>query len=324
MLNGIAPSPKTFAGVERITKGADLTVANLEIPLTTARTPTLRKTAEELRRKDQWVLKADPRHGQHLASSGFDLVSLANNHAMDFGPAGLTQMTRTLEAVGIAYAGAGRHLNDALRPTIVTLPNGKRVGLISGMAFVTTAALQKVTPATPKEPGVNGLTFDGVIGTRARLRLGRYVAAAKRQCEFLIVGLHWGVERKQIPSRYQVDLGRAFAEAGADLVWGHHPHVLQGAELYRGVPILYSMGNLISPLPAQTGFARFSFGRQITFDFLPARIRAGRVSALTGREAVAARIEFARLCGEVQRCYPDEHSRNPFPTPVQPSARVIR
>lgn len=310
MLNGVSPSAKTFAGIEADVRRADLAFANVEIPWTTARTGTVRKTKEELKRRDQFILKADPRHAPFFAQAGFDLASLANNHAMDYGPQGLDQTISLLESQKVAYAGAGSTLQDAMRPAIRVLPDGTRVGLVSAMAFVTAGALWKITPATATTPGVNTFSFGGVIGKNAQAELTTYLGNARKQCDLLIVAVHWGTERKTIPNPYQVSLGRALVDAGADIVWGHHPHVLQGAELYRGKPILYSMGNLISALPGETGLIQMTGrGKKRQFTFLPARISGGKVARLPNPQTAAAQRRFSGLCEALTKKFPHKKSR---------------
>ncbi|MGV3618362.1 MAG: CapA family protein [Fimbriimonas sp.] len=313
MLNGIRPSPKVFEGISANVRRADLAFANFEIPMTTSRTGTVRKTKEELKARDQFILKSDPGHAPYFAKAGFDMASLANNHAMDYGPEGMDQTLALLEGQGLSHAGAGATLADAMRPAIKVLPDGTRVGMVSAMAFVTERALWKITPATPKTPGVNTFSFGGVIGARAKSQLAAYLGGVKRQCDLLVVAVHWGTERKTVPNPYQVTLGRALVDAGADVVWGHHPHVLQGAELYRGKPILYSMGNLISALPGETGLLSMSgSGKARRYEFFPARIRGGKVARLAAKETAAARKRFSALCAEVARKYPHRRSRALF------------
>lgn len=310
MLNGIAPSAKTFAGIAADVRGADLAFANVEIPWTSSRTGTVRKTKEELKRRDQFILKADPRHAPFFAGTGFDFASLANNHAMDYGPQGMDETISLLEGQKIAYAGAGANLRDAMRPAIRVLPDGTRVGMVSAMAFMTAGALWKITPATETAPGVNTFSFGGTIGKAARLQLTDYLGKARKECDLLVVAVHWGTERKTLPNPYQVTLGRALVDAGADIVWGHHPHVLQGAELYRGKPILYSMGNLISALPGETGLLKMEGrGKKRTFTFLPARISGGKVSRLPVAQTPAAQKRFSALCEALVKKFPHKKSR---------------
>ena len=93
----------------------------------------------------------------------------------------------------------------------------------------------------------------GTLDGKATERIGELVASGTKGGAFLAVALHWGNEKETLPTPYQVALGRAFVDAGADLVLGHHPHVLQGAEIYRGKPIFHSLGNLVSPRPGVSG-----------------------------------------------------------------------
>ncbi len=314
MLNGVPSSVKPLAAVGHAFRSADLAIANLEIPLTNSPTRTTRKTPAELRRRAQYILRGDPRHAPHLREVGLDIVSLANNHSMDFGVAGLEEMTRLLRQQGIKFTGTGANVAQARSVVVYRVPGGPRVGLISALAFMNTISLWKCTPATATSPGLAALAFNGTVDARARRELRQWVGGAKAKCDLLIVALHWGIERQTVPSPYQVALGRAAVDAGADFVWGHHPHVLQGGELYRGKPILYSMGNLISPLPAATGLARLTFtGQRISgFDFIPAAIRGGRVRPLGRSGAGAQQQRFAALGRAVRSRYPSAHSR-PLP-----------
>lgn len=280
MLNGIPPNSGPLLGIAPVVRKADFALANLEVPLTDARTPTARKTAAELRARTQFVLKADPRHLAALKNAGFDAVSLANNHAMDYGPRGIAQERALLTKNGIRFAGAGPGGVSAAALTVVTSPDGFRLGLLSALAFVGRGALAKCGPAGPRTPGVNVLSFNGTIDEAARAKLQSWIGGARDRCDYLVVALHWGIERQTKPTSYQKALGHAVAEAGADLVWGAHPHVLQTTETYRGVPILYSTGNLVSALPAKTALFRLSIDRHRTkgWSAMPATISGGKVS----------------------------------------------
>ena len=306
MLSGISPSPHVLEGIRKLTAQCDLSFANLEIPLTNATTKTPNKSPAELERKDQWILKADPKHAQFIRQCGITMVTLANNHAMDYGKRGLEQMIQELDANKIHHAGADRNSNAALRPSFSAVKGHKTVALLSVLAFVTPSALRKTTPATLNSAGVAVLSFGGTIGERAKEKLSRWISSARAKADIVIVGVHWGIERKPIPSPYQVTLGRAMIDAGADVVWGNHPHVLQGAEMYKKHLIMYSMGNLISNLPAQTGFFKLEFaadGSQ-TARFFPGRDAAGRVSLLKAGQREAAYQKMKALCRLLLHRYP--------------------
>lgn len=309
MLNSIAAKNKPLAAIAKEVRAADLAYANLEVPLTTATTKTPRKTAEQIRRKSQFVLKSEPAHARHLADVGFDLLSLGNNHSMDFGPTGLREMTKALDQAKLAYSGAGENLVEATRP-VVRKVGDLRVGMISYMSFVDDSSNWATWPATKDAPGLAALAFQGKMDNQKQARVKAIVREAKASCDFLIVAMHWGVERTTVPTRYQVSLGRAFIDSGADVVVGAHPHRLQGGEVYKGKPILYSMGNLISPLPGETGLARLTFdgARFTSATFTPLRISGGKVTPYTGTAATAQRTKFVRLCEAVQKAFPSPRS----------------
>lgn len=307
MLNRAIPGVKTLASVSPLLQSADLAFANLEVPLTSSKVASGAKSPEELKRHDQYILKAAPGHAFFISKAGIRMVSLGNNHCMDYGPAGLFEMKAALRQAGIASSGAGANRVLAMKPAIVRLKDGTRVGLLSAMAFVSNRALAKTTPATAKTAGVSTLAFNGVIDDAAKAMLGRWVGDAKRHCDIVIVALHWGTERKSVPNPYQVQLGRAVADAGADVVWGHHPHVLQGAEVYHGVPILYSMGNFVSSLPGNSGLVEIQLGaKEKKLTFHPFRIQDNRAIIVTGRAALAAQKNFADLCRTVKQKFPIE------------------
>lgn len=278
MLNGVRVGSGPLTGVARAFRAADFAFANLEVPLTSARTPTPRKTAAELRARTQFVLKADPRHGPALRNAGLKAVSLANNHAMDYEASGIAQERALLAKLGIAATGAGPTGAVAASLAIVRSPDGFRVGLLSALAFVGRDALRKCGPAGVDRPGVNVLAFDGRIDDAARAKLASWVGSARSRCDYLVVALHWGIERQPRPTAYQIALGRAVVDAGADLVWGAHPHVLQPVETYHGVPILYSTGNLVSPLPGKTALFRLTVAahRTLAQNEIPVKIAGGR------------------------------------------------
>ncbi len=328
MLNGIRAGSGPLAAIAPVFLRSDLGYANLEVPLTTARTPTSRKSAEELKARTQFVLRADPAHTAHVAESGVDLVSVASNHTMDFGGTGVNEMLAALETLGLKASGAGRDLAAAEEVAVVDAPGGVRVGLVSYLAFVGDGALAKCGPAGARSPGVATLAFQGTLGPKQLVRVQRIVAGAKRRCDLLLVALHWGMEREPLPRPYQVSLGRAFVDAGADVVLGTHPHVLQGAELYRGKPILYSLGNLVSALPGDTAVFRLRFGgtKLTQVQVFPVRISGGRAVPLQPRRAIPARAAFVELCAKVVKTYPNRRSRPlilPKPKEIARPARYL-
>ena len=295
MLNRVASAKSPFSGISKYLRQADLVFANLEVPMTAVGTPTLRKTPAELKARTQFVLRANPHHMRWLNPAGIAAVSLGNNHAMDYGPVALAGELAALDRAGIKHAGAGSDRVAACSVAVLRLASGVKVGLISALAFVGAGALGKCTPATADSAGVNAVNLGGQPSAR---KVAAWVKSAHKRCDVLVVALHGGIERQPFPTAYQVSLAHAFIDAGADVVWGHHPHVLQGTELYKGHPILYSMGNLVSPTPAVGGMISLAFTGSTfsTASFVPTRVSGGRVTLETGRALAARSAAFDRLC----------------------------
>lgn len=316
MTNSVPVSNHPLRSLTPVVSTADLAIANLEIPLTNQNSKTQRKSAEAVRLKHQFILRGDPGHGAGIKAAGFDMVSLGNNHSMDYREPGLRQMIGVLDENKILHAGAGMNSKEAYAPAIYTMPDGKRVGLISALCFTAQRSLWVTTPATLKTPGNAVISSGGKVGAAVKKKVFDWTRRVKAQCDFLIVSLHWGIERTSVPQPFQVKLGRTFVDAGADVVLGHHPHVLQGAEVYKGKPIFYSMGNLLSPLPSDTGLAKLTFsGTDFqSADFYAARIGGGRTTLLAGKAAAAGPSRFTALCQMVSRKFPSRRSR-PFTVP---------
>lgn len=316
MLNGISPKSNPFAKEVRAAfASADVAYANLEIPLTNQGKPTPFKSAKEVKARTQFILRADPRHMPNVASCGFDLLSLGNNHAMDYGFEAAKEGQSALRKLGIESCGIGTNSLDARTPAVFRAANGVRVALISYLAFVTEGAMAKCGAAKPEKPGVNAL-----IGPNPK-RLSAEIAAARKRADVVLVALHWGIERTKNPTPFQINLAHSWIDAGADAVLGAHPHVLQGTQIYKGKPILYSLGNLISPLPAQTALYRLTFaGTKFQgMEILPATIAGGKVSLETKNVAVRRKAiaELDQLVGK-KVVMPAPKKK---PTPAKPRAR---
>lgn len=210
---------------------ADLRFGNLELPLTTRGAPA---------NKD-YVFRAPPSSTLTLTHAGFNLLSLANNHAADYGSDGLLDTLDALTRAGIAYAGAGRTADEAHAPALVTV-KGIRIALLAYVNVpddsVSGFSIEE-TAAGVNRPGVAWGTVEAVR---------RDVAAAAARADLVIVSLHSGYEYTEGPNATQRGLARAAVDAGAALVLGGHPHVLQGVEFYRGAPIIYSLGNFVFDL----------------------------------------------------------------------------
>lgn len=309
MLNQIPVKGKPLAALRPLFESGDVAIANLEIPLTNSRKATPYKTAAELKARTQYILKADPGHILGIKDAGIDLVSLANNHVMDYGVDGLNEMSALLTKHNILYTGAGPTISESKE-----IVSKHPFALVSALAFMNTGSMTKLGPATEKRPGLHALIFNASINKKTRQYLANWIGGQRDGEEIIIVALHWGIERMTVPTPYQVALARACIDAGADVVWGHHPHVLQGAELYKGKPILYSMGNLISKKEGPTGLVRLYYeDRKLKgFRFLPLQIAGLKVKPVVGKPAAARILGFKRLSEAIQRKYKHKQSKALF------------
>lgn len=167
-----------------------------------------------------------------VAAAGFNVVSLANNHAFDCMEGGFLKLRGLLEELGLRHFGAGMDLDEAAAPAIVER-HGIRIGFL-GAADERSGVSQF---AGPNRWGVAPLDVE---------RLIRQIQALRGEVDHAVVSVHWGEERFSIPSPGQIEIARALVDGGASMVLGHHPHMLQGLEVYRGAPIAYSLGNFFA------------------------------------------------------------------------------
>jgi poly-gamma-glutamate synthesis protein (capsule biosynthesis protein) len=211
-----------FKSTARILRDADVTVGNLENPLSKRGRAVPGKT---------FTFRGAPRAADGLKWAGFDLVALGNNHARDYGAPALRDTFANLKRAGIAYAGAGTTRKAAWRPAIIER-NGARI------AFLSFSQIGPSSFAATSERS-------GTAYTLNRTAVNRAIKAAGKRADYVIVSFHWGVERDYRANARQVADGRAAIRAGADLVLSHHPHVIQGVEYYRDGLIAYSLGNFV-------------------------------------------------------------------------------
>lgn len=229
---------------------ADLTIGNLECPISSRGSRTeLKLNPNDRALPNEYFFRAPPHQAAKLAEGGFNAVTLANNHTMDYGNDALEDTLRLLDEVGILHTGAGMN-RDAAREPLVTTLNGERVAVV---AYVDAATLPDTTHFAAKHdtPGTVFVHGNGSgKPTRQTAKLLREdIAAASRRAEFVIVSFHWGTEGKDDPDPLQRNLAHLAIDSGAKMVVGHHPHVLQGLEIYKDCPIAYSLGNFAFPTP---------------------------------------------------------------------------
>ncbi len=207
-----------FEGTAELLRAADIAICNLEAPFGRGGEPF----------DKEFTFRVPPRCVEGLTYAGFDLVSLANNHIMDYGVGPLKETLSLLDDQGIGHSGAGLNIEEARRPAIIER-DGFRVALLSY-----SNTLPRDFYAGEEKPGT-------APGYERYLR--RDIPDVKQKVDFLIVSFHWGGELRDHPLSYQRRLGRLAVNLGADLVIGHHPHIFQGIEVHKLGIIAYSLGN---------------------------------------------------------------------------------
>lgn len=211
-----------FLEVADFLKGADITFGNLENPITDGP----RIVAYQMQ------LRADPGIEWALEENGFDILSLANNHLPDFGDQGIKDTLNALNATGIEHTGAGMNLAEAREPAYV----GRNELVFAFLAYNDTDVVPERYEAAENRPGTAIMNLDF---------LEEDVKKAKQNADFVIVSMHSGKEYVQLPNGSQTDFAHRAIDAGAELVVGHHPHVVQTMEQYNGKYIFYSLGNFV-------------------------------------------------------------------------------
>ncbi len=256
---------------------ADLRVVNCECALTRSTRPVWKSGA---------VFKGVPAHVSGLTVVPFDVACLANNHVLDYGVSGLAETLRVLHGRGIRTVGAGLSEREACAPLALTVA-GVRLHLVN-------FSEGEDLTAARGGPGVFGWDIARVIDeVRRRKKSGGIVIA---------IG-HCGLEYVPYPPPYVVSAFRAIADAGADCVIGHHPHVPQGVEWRRGVPILYSLGNFVFYQPAPLHYRKIGFwvalqierGGIASLELHPYRITDTGLRAMEAGEDRAFRRDVARV-----------------------------
>lgn len=223
-----------FGDVGDLLRAADVTFGNLECVLTTHPNHTPGKTDAQIAAMEHFVFKAHPRWANALALAGFDVVSMANNHAMDYRSQGLLDSIQALDPTGVKVVGAGPTLAYARSRREITVGKTK-VGFLA----VTTIVPNYFAAAESSA----GVAAHPVGPMQDWLRAT--IEAAGRKVDVLCVSFHWGIERETAPAAYQRQLARAAVDAGADFVIGHHPHCLQPIEVMDGALVVYSLGNFV-------------------------------------------------------------------------------
>ncbi len=206
--------------VKEFMRSADLTIANFENPF--------RGTKDV--KKGEMVFGADPKSIKTLTELGVDVVSLANNHMLDQTGGGITRTIDTLSTLSIDGVGAGHTYNDAHEAVIKEI-KGVKIAFLAYTPF-----LPQYIKKKSSQPSVADMNEKEII---------RDIKRAKKVADIVITMFHWGDEYKATHNKKQETIAHAAIDAGASLVIGHHPHVIQDIQTYKDAPIIYSLGNFI-------------------------------------------------------------------------------
>jgi poly-gamma-glutamate capsule biosynthesis protein CapA/YwtB (metallophosphatase superfamily) len=217
-----------FANVSGIFESADFSFVNLECAISSQGAPVGGK---------EFTFRGPADSAGALVDGGIRVVSLANNHSKDWGTAAFQETMAHLKEAGIAWCGAGNNAGEAYSPAVLTA-RGRKVAFV---AF--TGIIPDGWPATATSPGC--------ATTTDRERVARTVREARAGADFVVASFHWGIELATSPNQEQRQLAHLAVDSGADLVLGHHPHVVQGFELYKNRLIAYSLGNYVFSPPRE-------------------------------------------------------------------------
>ena len=208
-----------FNGVRKELASGDINIANLESPIAT--------NGKEYSGK-KYRFRAEPPVAKAIRSAGFNLVTLANNHSMDFGGEALVETLQHLSNNGVAWVGAGENLFEARKMALFTI-KGKKIAFL-GYSLTQPIEFFAGQNRPGTAPGYEKLVTSDIAG-------------ARNKADYVIVSFHWGKESNETVHQYQRNAAHNAIDAGADVIIGHHPHVLQGIERYKNGIIFYSLGN---------------------------------------------------------------------------------
>lgn len=280
LMQGRAGYP--FERVLPLLSGVDLLIGNFEGTFTDRGTPI----------EKMYAFRTPPELAGTLASAGFNAVSLGNNHAVDFGAVGILDTMNALRGAGVLWFGAGADESQARAPLLLEA-GGYRVALL-GYSGVGESVF-----ATGSSAGVARASAVTILSD---------VERARGEADFVIVVIHAGIEYTRQPSAWQRELAHAAIDAGADVVIGHHPHVLQPWERYGDGLILYSLGNFVFDLDtddlATLGSAPFETAVAVitlTPDAPPeVEFRPAYIDPIENRPRPTAADEAAGILGMLQ------------------------
>jgi poly-gamma-glutamate synthesis protein (capsule biosynthesis protein) len=228
-----------FSDVADVFHGADFGFVNLETPV----------APEHSRGSKAFMFDAPVALPEALKASGINIISFANNHVMDQGWAGFAESREHLKEAGLLFAGTSDNVATAWQP-VITESNGIKVGWLGMTRWLNSNR----NPDKDDQPHVNFFPYPGESGGAPGADETQVLAAVKAalaQCDLLVISIHWGIEYATAPRPEDVDIAHKMLDAGASVIVGAHPHVLQPIENYRtqdgrDTVIFYSLGNFLS------------------------------------------------------------------------------
>jgi poly-gamma-glutamate synthesis protein (capsule biosynthesis protein) len=207
------------AHVSVLIKKGDVAVANLEYPVT---------LEGEAFKNKQYVYRGEPESMRAIKMAGFDMLSIANNHIMDYGEKGLLSTIDNCRKNSLICCGAGADLEQSRKPGVL-----KKNGI--------TYALLSYSMTYPNQYWATSKTAGVTYGEKSAVE--EDIRQIREKADVVMVSFHWGAELMESPREYQIRMAHFAIDSGADMVLGHHPHIPQGIEIYNGKPIFYSLGN---------------------------------------------------------------------------------
>jgi len=299
-----------------VMQSQDGVLVNLECALT-RETQAWRDGAEKA-----FYFRAEPSAARLLRLAGVRFAGLANNHAGDFGPAGLLETVATLDSVGISHAGAGADFAAASAPARLEI-GGVRVCVIACSDDPIAWAADRSAPGIHLfTPGDAAADFDPIA---------REIAEARRGADFLIFSSHWGPNMRLQPPAHFRRFARRVLDSGADLFWGHSAHVVQGLEIWQGKPILYDTGDFVDDYAVDPELrndlsALFLIeleDRAVRrLDLLPVQIRDRQVWIARGAERAFFVKRATELCAQLGAELEDRAEPGPVSVRLEPSAQL--
>jgi poly-gamma-glutamate synthesis protein (capsule biosynthesis protein) len=266
-------------------RAADIMMVNNEFPYSDRGTPTPDKA---------YTFRARPVTASILNNMGVDIVGIANNHAYDFGQEAFLDTLETISNTGVVYAGGGANLEEASHPVYYITDNGMKIAIICATQ-IERLSNPDTKGATDTSPGVFRCLDDSLLLEKVR--------QARERNAFVVVFIHWGTESTTEIDYLQRDQAKEIAEAGANLIIGSHPHVLQKIDYVSGVPVVYSLGNYIfnsKTLDTCMVLATLHKDGAVNLQFVPAIQSGSRVNEATGGE-------HSRIINEMAAMSPGIH-----------------